>query len=295
MAYDMNEAGTGRFRHWRLSWYTLLTMRTSVSRVLTAAFVVWLSAACPATAGWILERVSRTEGGPGQSSRETLFISAGRVKELHDDGTYFLWDVSRGMLFQVDPREKSYSGGPVRDMIAQVKKYLDEMRERIARMTDEQREELARRTEGLPIPVPPPATPPLWSVKATDKTATIVGRSARRYEIYRDGSLFEEKWIASSVDFSKEIDYAHYVRWSQELEASFAMGMGGSFPSGEAVETLYRQGVEMKSVLVGEGVRVVSEVTRLEKKEISESVFSLPPDYLLKDGVKTPGATSPGA
>ena len=282
VAYDVNEAGAIVFSHRRPSCYTLCPMRTRANGLLGVVIAVCVFTARDAEAGWILERLTHTEGGSGQSSRVTLLVAKGRVKEVHDDGTYFLWDVPRGTLFQVDPRAKSYSGGPVKDMIAQVKKYLDEMRERIAQMTDEQREELARHTEGLPVPVPPPATPPRWTVKATSRTLIIAGHKARLYEIARDGSLFEERWLAPSVDFGEDLDYARYARWSQELEASFAVGMGGSVPSGEEVEALYRQGVEVKSVLVGEKIRVVSEVTRLEKQEIPESTFTLPPDYLLK-------------
>lgn len=58
--------------------------------------------------------------------------------------------------------------------------------------------------------------------------------------------------------------------------------MGGSSPSGKEIEGLFRRGVELKSVLLGSGLRVVSEVTKIEKKEVPDSTFTLPPDYVLK-------------
>jgi hypothetical protein len=38
----------------------------------------------------------------------------------------------------------------------------------------------------------------------------------------------------------------------------------------------------MKTILLGDKVRVVTEVTRLEKRDIPDSTFHLPPDYILK-------------
>jgi hypothetical protein len=255
-------------------------MRPFVPWILAASML--LATAAPAAGGWILERVTHTEGAAGPGSEVTLYIAGGRVKELHADGTYFLWDVPRGLLFQVDPSTKTYSGGSVKEMIAQVQRYLDDLREKLARLTDEQRQELARRAPGMPMPVPPPETPPAWSTKETSRTKTIAGREARLFEIHRDGVLFAEKWLAPDVSFGDDLDYHEFARWSRDLEGSFTAGMGGASPSGEEVDELYRQGVEMKQVLIGDGFRIVTEVKRLEPHDVPESTFHLPPDYTLK-------------
>ena len=254
----------------------------SLARPCLVLCVSFLVAASPAAGGWVMERTTRTEGEAGPSSEMTLYIAGGRVKETHADGTYFLWDVPRGLLFQVDPASKSYSGGPVTEMIAEVRRYLDKLRERLAKLTDEQREELAARSPGMPMPVPPPKTPPKWSVRETGRRDTIAGRPVRLYEVLKDGVLFEEKWIAPGVMFGEDLDWAQFSKWSRELESSFATGMGGSTPAGDAVERLHEKGVELRSVLVGDDVRVVAEVTRLEERDVPASTFTIPPDYLLR-------------
>lgn len=254
---------------------------TRIRRFLIVLALLLLGAA-PARAGWVLERVSRTEGGEGPSSTVTLYVARGRVKELHPDGTYFLWDLAKGTLYRVDPQAKTYSGGPVKSMVAEIRNYLDDLRRRLGQLTDEQREELARRTEGLPMPVPPPGKPPVWTVKARERTARIAGHEARLYEVYRDGRLAEERWIAASADFGSDLDYPKYARWSRELESSFAAGMGGSFPEGAEIDALCDKGVELRSVFLGDKVRVVTEVTRLEKRDVPDSTFQLPADYILK-------------
>lgn len=253
-----------------------------VVRIVRPAIVLLLLAATSARAGWLMERVTRTENAPGPATRVTLTIAKGKIKELHEDGTYFLWDLPKGTLFQVDPGTRTYSGGAVTKMIADVRKYLDDMRQQLSRLTDEQREELARRSRGLPMPVPPPATPPRWTVTAKNQTTRIAGFRSRLFEIYGDGRLFEEVWISSEPALGDDVDYAAYARWSRELETSFTVGMGGSQPSGKAVEELDRKGVEMKSVLLGPNLRVVTEVTRLERRPVPDATFTLPPDYALK-------------
>ena len=252
-----------------------------VARHLAAALLV---AACArqSDAGWLIERVTRTEVKPGPAAKVVLLISKGRVKEVHEDGTYFLWDLSRGTLFQVNPAARSYSGGPIEKMIAAVKRYFDRMRADLANMTDEQREALARESGDMPMPVPPPAKPAAWTAKRTERSETVVGRRADLYEIYRDGKLYESRWIASQMSFDGDLDYPAFARWSHELEAAFATGMGQDLPAGKAIERLDAKGLVLRSVLSGEGVRVVSEVTRLEKRDLPDSTFVLPVEYKAK-------------
>ncbi|MEA2626149.1 MAG: hypothetical protein QOD06_2194 [Candidatus Binatota bacterium] len=233
-------------------------------------------------AGWVMKIVTRTEGGPGPASEQTLSIAHGRIKELHGDGTYYLWDLTQGTLFQVDPAAKSYSGGKIGEMVSSVRKYLEQMRDEIARMTPEERQALADRTRGAPMPVPPGKTPK-WTVERTSRTETLLGRRARVYEIRRNGLLHEERWIAGDVPFGDDLDYGAYRRASESLESAFSEGMGNPPPSGPEVEKLATSGLELKKILHGEKVRVVTEVTELDRAEVPESTFTLPVDYMLKD------------
>ncbi len=251
--------------------------RLSLAAVALAALL-----ARPAVGGWVFERVTHTELAPGPSSKVTTFVSKGKVKELHPDGTYFLWDVPRKRLFQVNPSARSYSGGPVQQMIGSIKRYLDEMREGLAKMSDEEREDLARRMGDVPMPVPKTGVPPAWTVKATGRSRKILGRTAKLFEIHADGRLFEERWIATDLEFGADLDYAEYARWGRALEAAFAAGMGDDLPSGREVEALDAKGLVMRSVLLGEKARVVSDVTSLEKKDLPDSTFALPLDFQLK-------------
>lgn len=251
------------------------------ARCFIALFAVAASAP-RSDAGWIVERVTRTEGAKGPAAKVVELVSKGRVKEVHEDGTYFLWDLSRHTLFEVNPAARTYSGGSVEKMIAAVKRYFDRLRADLANMTDEQREALARQTGDLPMPVPPPAKPAAWTVKRTGRTETLLGRSADLYEIYRDGQLYESRSIASRPIFDGDLDYPAFARASRELEAAYAAGMGQDSPEGKGIEQLDDKGLVLRSVLSGRGVRVVSEVTRLEKRDVPDSEFALPVDYRVK-------------
>jgi len=59
--------------------------------------------------------------------------------------------------------------------------------------------------------------------------------------------------------------------------ASAPRGKGA--PEGRAVEELDAKGLVMRSVLAGDGVRVVSEVVRLEARDVPDATFVLPVDY----------------
>jgi len=241
--------------------------------------VIVFALACRADAGWLIERTTHAEGASGPANKVVLLVAKGRVKELHEDGTYFLWDLSRRTLFQVNPAARTYSGGPIEKMIAAVKGYFDRMRDDLASMTDEQREALARRSGGMPMPVPPPAKAAVWTAKRTDRSESIAGQKADLYEISRDGRLYESRWIAPKLRFGADLDYAQFARWSRQLESAFATGMGDEVPAGRAIEALDAEGVVVKSVLVGERATLVSQVTRLEARDVPDSTFVLPVDY----------------
>jgi len=247
-----------------------------------AALVVLTLCVRPVFAGWLVERTTRTEGAVGPSTTVWLLVSKNKVKELHEDETYFLWDLASHTLFQVNPKSRTYSGGAIEKMIADVKRYLDEMRDDIAHMSEAEREALARDTHGMPMPVPPAAKPALWTVKKSAKKEVIADRPAELYEVYRDGKIYEQRWIATGFTFGKELDYRQFARSSRRLEASFASGMGQEVPEGKEIENLDDKGLVVRSVLVGEQARVVSEVTRLESRDVPDSTFVLPVDYRQK-------------
>lgn len=251
---------------------------TSPSLRLAALLVVSLAA--PASAGWKLEIVTRTIGGPGPSSKVTLLVEDGKIRESHEDGQLYLWNVPKGTMFRLDPAAKTYSGGPVEEMARSVEAYLAELQKKSEALSPEDREQLE--AEGVPIPEKAPEVETPWSVRETDRTETIAGHEARLYEVYQGGLLFEERWVASGLTLGDDLDVSAYERLRHALEAAFARGMGKPYPKGDDVESLLAKGFPVKSAYVAAQLDVVRELTKLEELAIPAATFEMPEGFRQK-------------
>lgn len=229
-------------------------------------------------AGIVIEEISYSKANPDEKEKTITYISKNQVKEVESDGNYTLWDLNKGTLYRVNPRKKSFAGGEF------IEEFIKEMKEAIRQM-----KEMGMPSEKMPPPektAPPKPAPRLkYTVKNTGQTTRIAGYLATKYQVYRGKDLDEEVWISQDLEkeIKKDLDYKRFERLYRELERALEAAFGPlSTTEVEMDDTterdrLYEQGWEMKGI--DHSIGEVTEVIKVEKKEIPDREFQIPLGY----------------
>ena len=98
----------------------------------------------------------------------------------------------------------------------------------------------------------------------------------KQYQVWVNGELKEEKWISTKIKPTDEIDL-------EKLE-KFQKAMGGpeaeeSYESSPEYMHLMEIGAEMKTIGYHEGGSEITEMKKIEEKEIPDSEFEVPKGY----------------
>jgi hypothetical protein len=101
--------------------------------------------------------------------------------------------------------------------------------------------------------------------------------------VYADGKPYQEVWVAKGVTVKAELD----LKRLRGLQAKLTQALMTDLPSQQPVEEdpayeqLLEQGYPMKIVELGEGgePESVTEVVRIEKRDIPEGEFQPPEGY----------------
>lgn len=123
---------------------------------------------------------------------------------------------------------------------------------------------------------PPNAPAPKVTVKNTGQSRVINGLQAHKYEIWVDGQLLEEQWLAPAIDLTKELD----TKKMQKMMSVFAQASGeNSYESDPAVQELWSKGYPVRTVQHLNGETLVREVVLAHKETLSDSLFAVPEGY----------------
>ena len=245
---------------------------------LFLAFIT-LFLASQAFAGWVVEEVSSY--GEEQKSTDINYLQQNKVKSVGSTTT--IADLEKGIFYFIVPeREIYWSGTPeeFRKLMEEGKKMMEE--QQLKSMTPEQREtykQYMKQREEEAKTVPPPQK---VEVKKTSKKAKIADYSSIKYEVWVDGKLKEELWVCADIMPQDEIDVKKLNQFFKTMiEPDKDEGSYESSPEYEKIATYMEQGYKLKNITYDEyGMEEsVSEITKIEKKNISDSEFVVPKTY----------------
>ncbi len=247
------------------------------TRLCLAALALLLLAS-PVQAGWVVQQ--ETPGGPS-----TMYLQSNQVRAgAHGGGV--IYDLNAGMVTMINPNRQVYWSGQPQELNRQMNQNLDaRMEEALQRVPPEQREQMrammqrqrgggqGQRGGGM---APPEAK---VEVKATGESAKIAGYASKKYQVYVDGKLRQELWIAELPGFRKEMDLNKMMKLAHAMRAG-GPGPGLGWRRAEPVQQLMVKGMPMKIVEHGpDGPMTVLTVTKLEKKSLPASTFQPPAGY----------------
>lgn len=237
------------------------------------AVLLWASAA---QAGWVVHQ--ETPGGPS-----TMYVQDNKVKAGSGQGG-MIYDLNHGTVTMLNPSRRAYWSGKPQQLSQQMNQALDaRMEQALKQAPPEQREQMrsmmqsqrmGRGGPGQMGGVAPPAA--RVEVKDTGESVKMAGYPAKKYQVYVDGKLRQEMWIAKVPGFQREMDMGKMMQLAHAMRAG-APGPGLGWRRSEAVQQLMAKGMPMKIVEYGhDGPQTVMTVTKLEKKSLPAATFQPP-------------------
>jgi hypothetical protein len=247
-----------------------------------------------ASAGWVIEQIEYANLG-AEGTRTLQYISKNRLKTV-GDGNTFIMDFAKNLFTATDQENRVYWSGTVDAYVQEVKTFQqaandlarEQMVEAMKEMPPDQRKAMEDLLQQMPSanassPSQPAAKRPEVKVEQTTETATIAGYKATKIMVYADGKPYQEVWLAKGLAMKAELD----LKRLRGLQAKLTQAVMTDMPSRQSVEEdpayeqLLEQGYPIKIVELGEGgePESVTEVVRIDKRDIPEREFQVPEGY----------------
>ena len=260
--------------------------------VVLWALGMWVPIA--AWAGWVIEQIEYANLG-AEGIRTIQYVAKNRLKTM-GEGNTFIMDFAKNLFIATDQENRVYWSGTVDDYVQEVKTFQqaandlarEQMEEAMKEMPPDQRKSMEdilqqMRGSGPPAPTQAAVKRPQVKVAQTSETAMLAGQQAVKTMVYADGKPYQEVWVAKGVTVKAELD----LKRLRGLQAKLTQALMTDLPSQQPVEEdpayeqLLEQGYPMKIVELGEGgePESVTEVVRIEKRDIPEGEFQPPEGY----------------
>jgi hypothetical protein len=265
-----------------------------IVRYAVALWAIGLGMPTMASAGWMIEQIEYANLG-AEGTRTLQYISKNRLKTV-GDGNTFIMDFAKNLFIATDQENRVYWSGTVDAYVQEVKTFQqasndlarEQMEEAMKEMPPDQRksaEDLLQqmRSSNAPSLSQPAAKRPTVKVEPTTETATIAGQQATKIMVYADGKPYQEVWLAKGLTLKADLD----LKRLRGLQAQLTQAIMADIPNRQAVEEdpayeqLLEQGYPIKIVELGEGgePESVTEVVRLDKRDIPDREFQVPEGY----------------
>ncbi len=253
-------------------------MKIKTTALLSAFITLFL--ASEVLGGWVTEEVTTY----GEGARDTTISYVQKNKTKTVSSKTMVFDFEKGMFYFLVREHKVYWSGTPEEWLQGMEEGQKQMEEaQLKKMTPEQREAYSQYMKQMneEAEKPTPREEIEVEVKRTSEQATIAGYSGRKYEVWVDGRLKEELWVCAEIDPQDEIDLHKLEQFTKAMGGLSEEGSYESSPEYVKIATYMEQGLVLRSVTYDEeGTREqVSEITRLENKDIPASEFNVPEGY----------------
>lgn len=254
-------------------------MKRFIAAALAIAALV-LTTTSPARAGYRLEEIDPEF--PGEVT--TTVFQAGKARiDGALEGLTIVVDVKGGEGWLIDKALKRYAGGPLAKLAEELRKLEEQdLAEAAAEAREasgeEPGEETAEETGAAEESAPEPEKPRSIEVKDAGAGEKLLGYETRRHQVFVDGELLEELWIAPKLEIAKEIDLAAFSTAMQQM-------LGGGLSAGQGYEespaylALRASGYPLRQVLYFVGEKSTLSVTSVTQQTFPAEDFAVPKGF----------------
>ena len=265
-----------------------------------AAALMMVAASMPVEAGWVIDQVVKGRDMDGSTQR--LFLQANRLKVINNEGARTtqatVMDLDAQTITQIDYQQRTYT-------TATAKEYADLMRDGFKAMGEQmgQMKELEEQLKTLPpeqrraveammkqaqqgaAPAgptgkPEKCVPDKVDVKGTGKRMTVAGYDASGYQVFSNGDLDSEVYIAPGITAVREIDPRKLERMVSEMMKAMpqCQTRGGMFGA-DPMWKLMKDGYPVRSI--GKD-GATTEVVKAESRSLGANEFEPPTGFARK-------------
>lgn len=241
-----------------------------MKRAVGLAVAILICSALPAQAGWIIHELH-----DGQLS--TMYVQDNLVKHVEPTGAVSIIDLNKGLLYFLDPPRKVYwSGTPQAYQDAIKADMRRTMTQELAKVPADQQADTRKMMEQVLETHTMPPSDQSVEVKSLNQTVVIGGFKAQGYQVFADGNLRQELWIAGKLDFRQDLDWSKMAAIMREVN----LGAQADYdPLNPPVLELMKKGYPVRSIdHMGESSEI-TQVTKVEKKDLPKELFQVPPGY----------------
>jgi Spy/CpxP family protein refolding chaperone len=274
---------------------------------MAVALLGMLAAATPVSAGWVIDQVMKG-GGADDKHRQRLFLQSNRLKTVVMDGANVtnavVMDLDAQTITQIDYKDRAYTTATATEYAAlmrqgfekmgesmgQMQSQLKEMEEQLKNLPPEQRrqiEAMMKQAQGAQRPAaqaplkPEDCAPDKVDVKRTGKTITVAGYDASGYQVFANGKLDSEVWIAPAITAAREIDPQKLERMMKEMMKALPQcPPRGQMFGADPMWKLMKDGYPVRSVDKDGGS--VIEVVKAESRSLGAAEFQAPTGFARK-------------
>ena len=260
----------------------------------------------PAAAGWVIDQVMK--GGGDDNNRQRLFLQQNRLKTLVMDGANVtnavVMDLDAQTITQIDYKQRAYTTATAAEYAAlmrqgfekmgeaagQMQSQMKELEEQLKNLPPEQRRQIeammkqaqgAQRSPAQPQAKPEDCTPDKVDVKRTGKNITVAGYEASGYQVFTNGKLDSEVWIAPAITAAREIDPQKLERMMKEMMKALPhCPPRGQMFGADPMWKLMKDGYPVRSVDKDGGS--VIEVVKAESRSLGATEFQAPAGFARK-------------
>jgi hypothetical protein len=275
-----------------------------IGSVLAVLAILLIGQPAVGSAGMVLQEKTELVGGPakqgrgpeGSQTRESTTYLQGKRIRTETEGRVWVLDFEKGLLVTINTTAKTYTEMSLDDLKEaqeQAIKWMDtlraQMEERMKAMPPEQKAAMQKKLDSLPQGMSGDAKPVKITVKATGEEKKINGYPCKAYDVYEDGELTTQYWLAPSI--ATEVFDAYQRQLSKWLEGMGPLGVNRL----QEWEHIQGKGFPIKVTRlkpIAGKVVFNREILKVEEKSLSESLFQPPKDYTRTEA---PAFPKPGA
>ncbi|MDR0665596.1 MAG: DUF4412 domain-containing protein [Helicobacteraceae bacterium] len=214
-------------------------------------------------AGWVIEEA--TSYGVGEKSFNRITIDSQHYKS-QNRGEALIIDLEKETVYFVRDSDKSYFGGRVDDVVAQLRKSA------MSEMNEEENlfeEESGGVEEDKAI-----------EIKKLAGRIESSGFIGERYQIFVNGEFKKEMFIAPKLTANNEIDLKKLNEIMLWLSGSFTPGAKKYIELDDKYISLIKQGYPIRTAEHDpSGGLILTIVVKAEQKSVARDEFALPKDY----------------
>jgi Domain of unknown function (DUF4412) len=238
-----------------------------------------------------------------------MFLQSNRLKTVTLEGTRVtqavVMDLDAQTITHIDYSERAYTTATATEYAemmrqgfqmmgeaagGQMQTQLKEMEEQLKQLPPEQRRQIealmksaqqSAQQKQAPKLRPEDCAPDKVEIKRTGKNVTVAGYDATGYQIFSNGKLDSEVWIAPAITAVREIDPAKLERMVHEMvKALPRCPPRGQMFGADPVWKLMKDGYPVRSVEKDGGT--VTEVVKAESRSLGAGEFQPPAGFARK-------------